>query len=78
MKKNNCILCASNKKNIFVKQSFDDEYLTLIDPELNKLDRSWVECNDCNLIYHDPQLEESDTIASVSYTHLTLPTNREV
>ena len=61
MKSNNCILCNSNNKRILAKQAFEDEYLTLIDPELNKLNRSWVECDHCQLIYHDPQLEESDT-----------------
>ena len=61
MKNNNCILCHSNNKSIVAKQAFEDEYLTLIDPELNKIDRSWVECDSCKLIYHDPQLEESDT-----------------
>jgi SAM-dependent methyltransferase len=61
MKNNNCILCHSNNKNFVAKQTFEDEYLTLIDPELNKLERAWVQCNDCNLIYHDPQLEEFET-----------------
>ena len=61
MKHNNCILCGYEDKSIVVKQVFKDEYLALIDPELNKLDRAWVKCNYCGLIYHDPQLEESDT-----------------
>jgi SAM-dependent methyltransferase len=61
MKNNNCILCQSNNKTVVAKQDFEDEYLTLIDPELNKLERAWVECNYCKLIYHDPQLEEFET-----------------
>ena len=61
MKNNNCILCQSNNKTVVAKQAFEDEYLTLINPELNKLQRAWVECNDCKLIYHNPQLEEFET-----------------
>ena len=61
MKNNNCILCHSSNKSVIAKQTFEDEYLTLIDPKLNKADRAWVECNDCKLIYHDPQLEEFET-----------------
>lgn len=61
MKNNNCILCGSSNKSVVAEQAFEDEYLTLIDPKLNKLDRAWVTCDDCQLIYHDPQLEESET-----------------
>jgi SAM-dependent methyltransferase len=61
MKNNNCILCQSNNKTVIAKQAFKDEYLTLIDPKLNEVTRAWVECDDCNLIYHDPQLEECET-----------------
>jgi hypothetical protein len=42
MKNNNCILCRSSNKSVVAEQAFDDEYLTLIDPKLNKLDRAWV------------------------------------
>ena len=61
MKLNNCILCQSSSKSVVAKQTFKDEYLTLINPRLNELDRSWVKCNDCGLIYHDPQLEAVET-----------------
>ena len=61
MKNNNCILCRSSNKSVVAEQAFDDEYLTLIDRNLNKLDRAWVKCDSCQLIYHDPQLEEVET-----------------
>jgi len=60
MNKNNCKLCNSGEKTLVAKQEFEDPYLTIINSELNKINRSWVECNNCNLIYHDPQLEESE------------------
>ena len=63
MKNNYCILCKSNSKDIIAKQLFEDEYLTLIDPDLNKMKRYWVKCSSCSLIYHDPQLEEFETIS---------------
>lgn len=62
MKNNNCILCGSNNKNIIAKQEFEDEYLTLINSDLNKTKRYWVKCDSCSLVYHDPQLEEFETI----------------
>jgi len=62
MKNNDCFLCGYAGKSIVAEQVFEDEYLALIDPELNKLDRAWVKCDHCRLIYHDPQLEESDTL----------------
>ena len=61
MKNNNCILCRSSNKSVVAEQAFEDEYLTLIDRNLNKLDRAWVKCDSCQLIYHDPQLEEVET-----------------
>ena len=61
MKHKDCTLCNSENKSTIAKQEFKDEYLTLIDSELNKVKRAWVKCDDCGLIYHDPQLEESET-----------------
>jgi 2-polyprenyl-3-methyl-5-hydroxy-6-metoxy-1,4-benzoquinol methylase len=61
MKNNNCILCQSNNKTVIARQEFKDEFLSLIDPELNKIERTWVECGNCKLIYHNPRLEEFET-----------------
>ena len=75
MKHKDCTLCNSENKSTIAKQEFKDEYLTLIDSELNKVKRAWVKCDDCGLIYHDPQLEESETdILYAKFINIVLPT----
>ena len=60
MRRVNCILCGSNRESIISSQIFDDEYLTLIDPALNKINRFWVSCKNCSFVYKNPQLENSE------------------
>ena len=61
MRRVDCIVCQSTEQRTVATQSFRDEYLDLIDPSYQQEERSWVACADCGFVYHDPQLDESDT-----------------
>jgi len=60
MRNVDCINCGSKERLTLAKQSFDDEYLDLIDHKYNKIERQWVKCEKCKLIYHNPQLDKKD------------------
>jgi SAM-dependent methyltransferase len=62
MKKINCISCDSSENTVFKEQLFNDKYLDLIDPKLNKIERQWVKCNKCSFIFHNPQLNSQEII----------------
>ena len=74
-------IVENNQSNDY-EQSFSEEALTTSEPEesssieenhvSNGLENFGVEGEDA------PDLFSSDSVISVSYTHLTLPTNREV
>jgi len=56
-----CPDCGSIKTTTLVEQRFDDKYLSLINESYNDIERAWVKCEKCNMIYHNPQLDEDDT-----------------
>jgi len=56
----NCYICGSDKAEILRKQTFEDPYLTLIDPAYNKKPRYWKICKDCGFVYHSPKLTAED------------------
>jgi len=53
-----CYICGSEEKEVLCNQNFKDDYLNLINADLNKLQRSLVVCKSCAFIYRDPQLED--------------------
>lgn len=61
MRNTDCIICDSKSKRTVAEQTFNDEYLDLINPAYQSRSRRWVACEGCGFIYHDPQLDESDT-----------------
>jgi len=60
MRKINCIVCGSEKKITLEKQKFDDDYLALLGPTYQNIERSLVICENCGFVFHDPQLDEND------------------
>jgi len=60
MRSSDCPLCGSTHKTILTKQTFQDSYLELINPEYQSTDRFIVTCNDCDFTYRDPVLDDND------------------
>jgi SAM-dependent methyltransferase len=62
MRRINCLICGSDRKNLLAEQRFDDPYLRIINPNNDiTAPQRWVSCEVCSFIYHDPQLDSEDT-----------------
>jgi SAM-dependent methyltransferase len=58
------VVCAgfeSESREVIEDQKFEDSYLSLISPDYQKTMRFLVRCQQCSLVFHDPQLDADDT-----------------
>ncbi len=67
MKQTDCPLCGSNQKTVVRKQLFRDDYLDMINPDYQKVERFIVSCDGCGFTYRDPALDEKDL--QILYAH---------
>ena len=55
-----CPYCNSIERVEVQVQKFDDIYIDLINPKLNKETRFWYECSNCKFLYRSPKLDEKE------------------
>jgi len=60
MNTTNCLVCGSDQKTLVTKQTFPDHYLDIIGLDYKKVSRNIVKCDDCDLTYRDPILDDGD------------------
>lgn len=60
IKVDKCPFCNQKNRTEVQKQEFNDVYIDLINPELNKEVRYWYECDNCNFLYRSPKLDEKE------------------
>lgn len=56
----NCYLCDSTDRKLIFSIDEVDQYLSLVDPTLNRLIRHWFICTNCGFIYRSPVLDDSE------------------
>ena len=61
-----CKLCGAANSKILGIQNHEDKYLSLVDKELNNIERKWLECNNCSFIYRSPMIDEKQ--ANILYS----------
>jgi SAM-dependent methyltransferase len=62
MRTGNCLVCESGVKRTLAQQTFKDDYLELIEPRYQLAERRLVACEQCGLVFHDPQLDDRDIV----------------
>jgi SAM-dependent methyltransferase len=55
-----CYFCGGEERRSLVEQKFEDRYLALIDPGLNREARAIVECTACGFVFHYPTLTDQE------------------
>lgn len=55
-----CYCCGSTSFELVFPQTATDPYLALINDDTS-LQRKWMVCRDCGLVFHTPQFEEHET-----------------
>ena len=57
MRNANSIVCGKIERTVVANQKFYDKYLDIFDTSYNKVERQWIKCKQCDLIFHGPQFE---------------------
>ena len=55
-----CPFCSSTERIEIQQQNDTDKYLILINTALNKEVRFWYKCDNCELLYRSPKLNQKE------------------